>query len=294
MIVAHNDETVSLSSLTVENGIGALGGAISVIGGTLTLADVGLRHNDGVWGGAVYVDEGTLVATGLTVTDNTAAHYGGGLYVDYSAVDIQHAVFAQNFVADVHGGALYAYATQVDIENAVFADNDGVQGGALLLTGTTNDTDGDGQPDLTHSTLNFVTAVHNSTVSMGAFVHAIHADVELSNSIVAYNGNGYAISLSASSPTYQQHTTLTESNEDGDFKNFATNPADEPQTGDLFGNIVGGLPDFLALTDDGDWTNDDLHLGPASSATDVADPLLLDADGSPADMGAYGGPLGDW
>ena len=294
VIVAHNDETVSLSSLTVENGIGALGGAISVIGGTLTLADVGLRHNDGVWGGAVYVDEGTLVATGLTVTDNTAAHYGGGLYVDYSAVDIQHAVFAQNFVADVHGGALYAYATQVDIENAVFADNDGVQGGALLLTGTTNDTDGDGQPDLTHSTLNFVTAVHNSTVSMGAFVHAIHADVELSNSIVAYNGNGYAISLSASSPTYQQHTTLTESNEDGDFKNFATNPADEPQTGDLFGNIVGGLPDFLALTDDGDWTNDDLHLGPASSATDVADPLLLDADGSPADMGAYGGPLGDW
>ena len=38
--------------------------------------------------------------------------------------------------------------------------------------------------------------------------------------------------------------------------------------------------------------NMDFHLLPDSLAIDAGAPELLDADGSPADLGAYGGPQG--
>ncbi len=287
IIVADEGETVHLEALTLMNGIGALGGALMVDGGSVTLADVTLRDNDGVWGGAIYLLAGTFVATGITVVDNTAGHYGGGAHFEESIVDISQATFAQNFAADVYGGAIFADSVDMVISNAIFADNAGAQGGGLHLTGASG--------DRSVVTLDFITAVHNDSELQGAFLQAIYVDLVLNNSLVAYNKHGYAISLSGNLPVYAQWTTLTEDNEDGDFKNFASNDsADEPATGDAFGNIVGGITGFLAISDDGDWTNDDLHLDPASDAVDAADALLQDADGSAADMGAYGGPNGDW
>ena len=61
--------------------------------------------------------------------------------------------------------------------------------------------------------------------------------------------------------------------------------------------LVAEGPEFVATSDDLDWTNEDLHL------LDPNDPLVLDQgvyidgydlDGSDPDLGAYGGPLGDW
>ena len=300
LIAADDGETVHLEAMTLMNGIGALGGALEVKDGDLTMVDVTFRDNDGVYGGGFYVDDATCTASGLIVVNNTAAHYGGGAYFERSVIDISQSLFAQNLVSDVHGGAIYTYSVDLTVSNAIFNDNQAIgystngQGGALLLTGTTNDNDNDGQPDLTYATLDFITAVQNYSGSQGAFLQAIHTDVLLSNSIAAHNGHGYAISLNAQLPTYAQEYTLTEDNEDGDFKNFNSNPADEPATGDGFGNIVGGVTGFVALTDDGDWSNDDLHLDVGSVGIDAGDPLLTDDDLSPADMGAYGGPDGNW
>ena len=141
IIVADDGESVALSNLTLMNGIGALGAAVMIEGGDLTISDVTLQDNDGVWGGALYVYGGTCVATGITVVDNTSAHYGGGAYFELSAIDTTQSLFAGNFVADVHGGAIYTYGADLNVSNTIFADNDGVQGGALLLTGSTSDND---------------------------------------------------------------------------------------------------------------------------------------------------------
>jgi hypothetical protein len=55
-------------------------------------------------------------------------------------------------------------------------------------------------------------------------------------------------------------------------------------------------PKFVLVTNDGDWTNDDLTLKSTSPARDAGnpDPLYDDADGSRGDLGAYGGPNGSW
>lgn len=72
---------------------------------------------------------------------------------------------------------------------------------------------------------------------------------------------------------------------------ISADPADDPSADT--GNISAD-PGFVAFSDDGDPADDDLHLGTASPCVDAGDPTELDADGTRSDMGAYGGPGGDW
>jgi hypothetical protein len=55
-------------------------------------------------------------------------------------------------------------------------------------------------------------------------------------------------------------------------------------------------PLFVALSQDVDAGNDDLNLQPTSPGIDAGNPagIFDDVDGSDNDLGAYGGPLGDW
>jgi len=61
------------------------------------------------------------------------------------------------------------------------------------------------------------------------------------------------------------------------------------------GNILGN-PLFTAFSQDGDPLNDDLTLGSGSPCINAGTPdaSANDVDGSRADIGAFGGPLGDW
>ena len=61
------------------------------------------------------------------------------------------------------------------------------------------------------------------------------------------------------------------------------------------GNIDAD-PLFVSFTDDGDPTNDNLHLSPISPAIDAGLPMpgSRDLDGSRNDIGAFGGPGGNW
>jgi hypothetical protein len=61
------------------------------------------------------------------------------------------------------------------------------------------------------------------------------------------------------------------------------------------GNI-SDTPLFVAYSDDGVPSNDDLHLLSASPSVDAGNPSSAynDADGTTNDQGAYGGPDSDW
>ncbi len=71
------------------------------------------------------------------------------------------------------------------------------------------------------------------------------------------------------------------------------------------GSLTGGSagtgsvstdPGFEDLTDDGSYSNDDWTLSSSSSCIDAgsSSSSYTDADGTRADMGAYGGPESEW
>ena len=56
-----------------------------------------------------------------------------------------------------------------------------------------------------------------------------------------------------------------------------------------------GTVALLGISDDLDWTNDEWSLSVGSAAIDSGDPAApSDVDGSPTDMGAFGGTGGVW
>jgi hypothetical protein len=61
------------------------------------------------------------------------------------------------------------------------------------------------------------------------------------------------------------------------------------------GNI-SVAPNFSSITTDGNFSNDNWHLGATSTLDDVGNPAAAynDMDGSRNDIGCYGGPGGSW
>ena len=164
--------------------------------------------------------------------------------------------------------------------NAIFAENNAVKGGAIYLTGSSS------HPSFL--SLDHVTATHNEAL-YGGIVRSIYADIEIIDSIFSHTKAGYAFSASSTSTTtFSQSHSLVFSNASSHYYNL-TDP-----TGSS-GNITAD-PSFSDLSNDNDWTNDDWSLATGSAAKDAGDSSRgeTDVDGSTPDMGAFGGPLGDF
>ena len=129
-------------------------------------------------------------------------------------------------------------------------------------------------------------AVFGSVEAHGGGIGLLFRDVAIDHANVSYNSvsgaltHGSAISLRTGASG-----TLTSSNV---YDNLGATALTEPLT--LGGNLAlePGHTDLA-----GDPTAWDLTLRADSPLVDAGDPSVLDADGTTADIGAYGGPLGD-
>src|SRR5262249_33747342 len=70
--------TVSLSRLTIANGVAVGSGGGIVNQGNLTVTNCTLLGNSGLIGGGIYNAGGTVTVTNSTLSDNTAT-FGGGI-----------------------------------------------------------------------------------------------------------------------------------------------------------------------------------------------------------------------
>ncbi len=274
---APSNEDLVLRDLTLTGGLSEEGGGIRMLGGDLTLEGVALRHNQAVTGGAVFMLDGQLTATDVHITDNTSIRYGGGIYIEDGIVDVAGALFANNHAIELNGGALYAKSCDTDVHNSIFHDNGASYGGGLMVQSTSS------EPKL--ATLTHLTGTWNRADNGGAFMRLSLNDATLHDSIVAFSRGGDAIYMATTtSGVFDQQRTLVYDATPAVYHNIASPIGSN-------GNIEAN-PQFLGVSDDGDWTNDDWHLAASSPAVDAA--LGLDADASPADMGAYGGSGGVW
>ena len=212
---------------------------------------------------------------GSPEVDNDAGRLGGGISALDSDLTVVQSLFAGNLSDALHGGALHQDGGSAVLKNSVLADNSGARGGALHL--------GD---DTATLEIDFCTFSGNTSRVHGDAINHTAGSLTLSNSIVDHNGPAEAVYLLDSDVSFNQTYSLITGATAFGGAALATLPSD----GDALGNRIGSPANFVDVSLDGDWTNDDWALDPSSVALDAADPALPDPDGTPADMGAGGGP----
>ncbi len=224
------------------------------------------------FGGGVCVMNATLTLTDLTVVDNYADQGGGAWIDESSSVTWNRSSFHGNEATDggglqVDGGTLTATNLLVGVNLA-----SGYGGGVMVSDGTAA---------ITNSTIGLNTA----STAEGLFVYGT-SSVTLANGIFYGRGSGTGIYVDSGG-------TLTASYTDVYGFDTRYDGVSDPSGAD--GNIDED-PQFTDVTDDANPDNDDWSLGSGSPCIDAGDPDSgsNDADGSPNDMGVYGGPDSDW
>jgi len=114
-------ETVTISRLTIRNGVGNFGGGIlNGDSATLTITGVSLSDNTAGFGGGTF-NSGTLTIVATTVSGNMASE-GGGIYNSGAGVlTITDSTFSGNTTSET-GGAVFNIGT-LHIANSTISDN---------------------------------------------------------------------------------------------------------------------------------------------------------------------------
>ena len=282
---------VELTDLTVTGGVGLIGGGLSLQSADLELTRVEVTGNDASEGGGIGCANCAIEITDSRITDNFALQDGGGLvaYTDgiqviARDVTVSRTLFAGNDAILGTGGAVFVEG-EMDgsFTNVVFADNLATEGGAISINARTAARGG-------VYTFDHVTATYNEASAQGAFLHlqGIAGSATVTNSIVWQQAGSDAVTEGSGPALYDQSYTLFADNSGNyDLPSLGA-PVDK-----IDGNIIDrGSPEFVDVTEGG-WATADWGLLSTSPAIDVGTGDN-DTDGSPPDLGALGGPGGDW
>jgi predicted outer membrane repeat protein/parallel beta-helix repeat protein len=260
--------TVTTSEWTGNESAGG-GGALQVWSGDATLIGATVTDNAaGGWGGGLYLYSADLVLADALVTGNSGTG-GGGIGHSNSTTTYDNVVVSGN-TATAGGGGVYLYGSDATLTNLRVAGNSAaVHGGGIGAADTTL--------NLTHATI-----VGNTALYYGGGFHS-GGDVTARFTNATFNRNTAGDGGGGVSGTGDIVLTFCNvwGNAPDDFFQV-----DDP-TG-VMGNVSLN-PSLLdaSAPDPADW---DLHLASASPLIDTGDGSILDPDGSPSDIGAYGGP----
>ncbi|GDX82085.1 hypothetical protein LBMAG42_38960 [Deltaproteobacteria bacterium] len=255
------------------------GGGVSVgASSSITLRDVSITENDL----PVYAE--SVVGSSHYVTTS----YGGGLYVQGASIALDNVRITGNYA--YYGGGAYVTTGEISGVNLLIAANSAYSWAALYA-------DAGSEVAMTASIVNAnagtispgglavydskLTLDHVDVVSHDYGVIARSSTLTISNSI--FDGNAYGISGTGAT-LYASYNAFD--NDNADYVGV-TDPTG--QSGNL-----GVACSFVDYHDDADPSNDDFALASGSPCIDAGDEDELDADGSRADIGAYGGANGDW
>ena len=289
-----------LDGFTVTNGSAACGegGGIRVASASPTLMNLDVVGNaaaawafpscNGGEGGGLYLSDSSSVVSNLVIANNSASSHGGGVYADRtSSPTLVNTTIADNTSSADGGGIYLEQATLYDVR--LLANTADRGGGVGLNKASTCMYCPGGCIGTMYLTNVAVVGNYASDVGGGVWV-APSCGVDLLNVELSTNsaavGGGLALTSSYYPATASVTFTNAWDNTPDDYYNMA-----DPTGMDGNNNIA---PQFLDISspDPLDW---DLHLQASSPLVDTGDPTILDPDGSPSDIGAYGGPeAGAW
>jgi len=297
----NSTSSTEVSNLSLTGGIGSDGAALYSYDSSAVLFDILIHDNNGGGSSGTYCDgtivhvddSSTLLIDGIEIRDNISdcgnvrgeihVGRGGELAMDHLRMT-GNTIIADNSVE----GMFYCYECVLSLTNAIIAGN------AIQPADSFTDIVVDaGVIDATVATVDLTNVtIHDIHVQAGAG-GSIDAGVlrgtdpglsfELTSvSSISVSPPNYA-SISRSSATFSYCNFY-----DYDSPGFAYGASPE-------GGATTVLDDPLFVdVSDPDPANWDLHLQSGSPLIDAGPSTTSDADGTRADIGAYGGPGSDW
>ena len=171
---------LTISNLTLTEGKGSKGGAISLSnGGSAIVENVSFVVNEAFFGGAIATESvnDRLVVRNSSFELNKANTTGGAIMIEGGSVRVSESAFIGNR-AQSYGGALATSNGRFSVSNSTLHGNRAQKGGGIYING--------GVSTLTHLT------VMNNTAQriIGAGIYREAGAVYLRNSIVAGSGSG--------------------------------------------------------------------------------------------------------
>ncbi len=280
--------TLNLDGVLLDgNTASQQGGGMYLLGtGRLTIANSTIQGNTaGDVGGGLVVFDRNIVLNDVEAINNTSSYNGGFLVASNGSFSGSHLNVRGNQVTNNGGGAgMYLYDVDANIVNSVLAGNDVPS--AIIIAPSAIYYHSTGAAQLF---LHYVTIAANTGGGVGA-VSGITGPVSTDAVISAYND----VSQVREGATTTMYRTLLYASPPADpLQNAQTsfnagigNISDSPMfVGDASGSDPSASPNINAF---------DFHLQNASPAVDADNTGAVDADGSTADLGAYGGPNGAW
>ena len=262
------------SNVSTTNGGGLFVDALDDDDADITLLSCLFSGNEATVGGGLLVSSGTATVWGSRFTGNTAGNLGGAVYLsDAGPSSFVLSTFDTN-TSGSDGGAIRVQGQGPHaITSSVFAGNTGTNGAAVHVAfeGT--------------ATVQHCTMVDNGASSGGTLRVTTDSTLSVIDSIIAMPAQGSGISAG------------TDANWDVTY-NDVWNEFGAGYSGAMpdltgFEGVIAEDPLFLSWTDN-DVYDDDFQLATGSPCIDSGAPASdTDPDGSPTDMGAFGGVNGD-
>jgi|GEM_PF-983872 len=276
-ISVDGGDLILTDSVVSDNLSAQDGGGVSVVNGFATVTGSDLFDNDaaGGDGGGLYVvgsgNVDAVVIRGSTFDANTCLDDGAGAYLEAFFGSVSQSTFSTNSAGDWGGGlTMHTGLGELFVNNCIFAGNEAAEGAALFAFSSTPFVDNNTMVDNVGDDV-----AEPSTLRLFAGVAR--------NNIVAFN-SGWGV-------------------DDAGGASFAYNDVFGNSAGDWFNTFrtgtsgnIGVDPLFTSFSAGGDPGSFDLTLAPGSQCIDTGHPAaaFVDFDTTPSDMGAYGGPAGDW
>lgn len=285
------------------------GGAISAVGGDVSIIEASFLHNEASDGGAVSLD-GSAVSgfSYLDFSENAASDDGGALFVfQVESFVLDYVDFIDNVAGD-SGGAVFASDSDFDADHGLWDANVATSGGGLTLSASS----GTFTPRVRHSTLRDNEATGgttgsaidvrgsshtftlsnsqvigglNGTAPGAAIVAQTGADLDLKDITVADNQRWGVATLTGSTATISG--SIVWGNGSGGVTGTGTGTCSDIQGITPSGSLISADPQFV------DPATDDYTIASTSPAWDACAPHagtalngVSRASGA-SDMGAY-------
>ncbi len=239
-------------------------------------------------GGGIYFDNSNPSLSNLIISGNTAGGIvsgdgGGGLYLSYSNPSLINITISENIAGDLGGGIICG---DLILQNCLIGQNIAQNGGGIWCGSGYSDA------ELTNVIISGNTAYENGGgIWCGESTTTIVlTNVTISENTTNINGGGI---YCRSNYTLNLLNCILWNDSPEEIYHWDTGDNISVTYSDIEGSWIGmgninANPLFIS--------NEDFHLQIGSPCIDAGNPesQYNDTDGTRNDMGAYGGPGGDW